>query len=86
MYVYNELKPRLAMGTHVNYDEFSVAELYAEVREHWKGPFRLGAPVVQLLAALGSLAAMWEPMQGRGTEERPRQAVEERAWTASRRT
>lgn len=43
-YLYNELKPRLAMGTHVNYDEFSVAELYAQVREHWKGPFRLGAP------------------------------------------
>ena len=43
-YVYNQLKPRLAMGTHVNYDEFSVAELHAEVRENWKGPFRLGAP------------------------------------------
>ena len=43
-YLYNVVKPRLAMATHVNYDEFSIAELYAEVREHWKGPFRLGAP------------------------------------------
>jgi len=43
-YLYEQTKPRLAMGTHVNYDEYSVAELYAEVRNHYKGPFRLGAP------------------------------------------
>jgi ribonuclease Z len=43
-YLYEQVQPRLAMGTHVNYDTFSEAELYAQVREHFKGPFRLGAP------------------------------------------
>ena len=43
-YLYNTVHPRLAVGTHVNYDEYSAAEIYAEVRERWKGPFRLGAP------------------------------------------
>ena len=43
-YLYNQVKPRLAMGTHVLYDEYSQAEIYAEVREQYKGPFRLGAP------------------------------------------
>ncbi|MFI4933575.1 MAG: guanitoxin biosynthesis MBL fold metallo-hydrolase GntH [Caulobacterales bacterium] len=43
-YLYDQVKPRLAMGTHVMYDPSSAAEIFAEVREHWKGPFRLGAP------------------------------------------
>ena len=37
-YLYDQVKPRLAMGTHMMFDEYSTAELYAEVREHWKGP------------------------------------------------
>ena len=43
-YLYNEVKPRLAMGTHVSYDEYSMPEIVAEVRHHWKGPFQFGAP------------------------------------------
>lgn len=43
-YLYDKTRPRMAMGTHVLYDAYSQAEIYAEVREHWKGPFRLGAP------------------------------------------
>jgi ribonuclease Z len=46
-YLYNAVKLRLAIGTHVNYDDYddySAAEIYSEVREAWKGPFRLGAP------------------------------------------
>ena len=43
-YLYNQVKPRLAMGTHVSYDEYVIPELIAEVRTHWKGPFQLGAP------------------------------------------
>lgn len=43
-YLYSQTRPRLAMGTHVLYDAYSEAELYAQVRQHWKGPFRLGAP------------------------------------------
>jgi ribonuclease Z len=43
-YLYNQLKPRMAMGTHVSYDSYSNYELLAEVRENWKGSFQLGAP------------------------------------------
>jgi ribonuclease BN (tRNA processing enzyme) len=43
-YLYNEVKPRMAMGTHVSYDDYVIPEIIAEVREHWKGPFHLGAP------------------------------------------
>ena len=43
-YLYNKVRPRMAMGTHVLYDTYSEAEMYAQVRTHWKGPFRLGAP------------------------------------------
>lgn len=34
----------MAMGTHVSYDDYVIPEIIAEVREHWKGPFHLGAP------------------------------------------
>jgi ribonuclease Z len=43
-YLYNQVKPRLAMGTHVSFDGYSAGEVIAEVREHWKGPFHFGAP------------------------------------------
>ncbi len=43
-YLYNAVKPRLAMATHVSYDGYALPETIAEVREHWKGPFQFGAP------------------------------------------
>lgn len=43
-YLYNQLKPRMAMGTHTSFDNYSNAETIAEVRENWKGPFHFGAP------------------------------------------
>ena len=43
-YLYDQVKPRMAMGTHVSYDSYVIPEIIAEVREHWKGPFHLGAP------------------------------------------
>ena len=43
-YLYNQVQPRLAIGTHVNFDSYSNEEILAEVRTHWNGPFHLGAP------------------------------------------
>ena len=43
-YLYNQVKPRLAMATHVSYDEYVIPELVAEIRTHWNGPFAFGAP------------------------------------------
>jgi ribonuclease Z len=43
-YVANQVKPRLFMTTHMNFDPFLNEESVAEVREHWKGPYHFGAP------------------------------------------
>ncbi len=43
-YVANEIQPRMLMTTHQSYDPFLNEEVTAEVREHWKGPYRFGAP------------------------------------------
>jgi len=43
-YLFNEVKPRLGMTTHMSYDAYSNPELLAQVREYWKGPFHFGAP------------------------------------------
>jgi ribonuclease BN (tRNA processing enzyme) len=43
-YLYNQVKPRMAMATHVAYDAYVIPEIVAEVRENWKGPFHFGAP------------------------------------------
>ena len=43
-YLYDKVKPRLAMTTHMSYDGYSNPELLAEIRYHYKGPFHFGAP------------------------------------------
>ena len=43
-YLFDQVKPRMAMTTHVGFDEYSNAELLAEIRNVYKGPFHLGAP------------------------------------------
>ena len=43
-YLANLIQPRIYMTTHMPYDSYSNAELIAEVREHWKGPYHFGAP------------------------------------------
>ncbi len=43
-YLYNQVKPRLAMATHMSYDSYSNPELLAQIRQNWKGPFHFGAP------------------------------------------
>jgi ribonuclease Z len=43
-YLANKVKARIYMTTHMPYDSCSNAELVAEVREHWKGPYHFGAP------------------------------------------
>ena len=43
-YLYNKVKPRMAMTTHMGYDAYSNPELLAEIRYHYKGPFHFGAP------------------------------------------
>jgi ribonuclease BN (tRNA processing enzyme) len=43
-YLANEIKPRMFMTTHMDFDPFLNEETVAEVRHHWKGPYHFGAP------------------------------------------
>ena len=43
-YLFDKMKPRMAMVTHVGFDDYSNTELQAEIRNLYKGPFHLGAP------------------------------------------
>lgn len=43
-YLANQIQPRMLMTTHQDFDPFLNEEVTAEVREHWKGPYRMGAP------------------------------------------
>jgi ribonuclease Z len=43
-YLFNELKPRMAMTTHMSYDTYSNPELLAQIRQKYDGPFHFGAP------------------------------------------
>lgn len=43
-YLANQIKPRMFMTTHMNFDPFLNEETVAEVRHHWKGPYHFGAP------------------------------------------
>ena len=43
-YLMNEVKPRLGMVTHMEFDAYQNEETVAEIRHHWKGPFHFGAP------------------------------------------
>lgn len=43
-YLFNKLQPRMAMTTHMSFDPYSNAELLAEIRNQYSGPFHFGAP------------------------------------------
>ncbi len=43
-YMFKQVQPRLAMATHLAYDEEMVPEMVAGVRTHWDGLFQFGAP------------------------------------------
>lgn len=45
-YMFKQVQPRLAMATHLGYDEEMVPEMVAGVRAHWDGLFQFGAPDV----------------------------------------
>ena len=42
--MFKQVQPRLAMATHLAYDEELVPEMVAGVRTHWDGLFQFGAP------------------------------------------
>ena len=45
-YLFQQVQPRIAMATHLGYDEEMVPEMVAGIRTHWEGLFQFGAPDV----------------------------------------
>ena len=45
-YMFDKIQPRLAMVTHVSFDEELVPEIVAGIRHHYNGLFQFGAPDV----------------------------------------
>jgi ribonuclease Z len=45
-YLFNQIQPRLAMLTHMAYDEALIPEILAGIRLHYNGFFQFGAPDV----------------------------------------
>ena len=45
-YMFKQVQPRLALATHLAYDEEMVPEMVAGIRTHWDGLFQFGAPDV----------------------------------------
>jgi ribonuclease BN (tRNA processing enzyme) len=43
-YLFNQVQPRLAMATHMQYEEEMIPETLAGIRVHWDGLFQFGAP------------------------------------------
>jgi ribonuclease BN (tRNA processing enzyme) len=43
-YIFKQVQPRLAMVTHMQYEEEMIPEILAGIRVHWDGLFQFGAP------------------------------------------
>jgi ribonuclease BN (tRNA processing enzyme) len=43
-YIFKKVQPRLAMVTHMQYEEELIPEIIAGIRVHWDGLFQFGAP------------------------------------------
>ena len=48
-YMFDQVQPRIAMITHMEYEQDIVNEVTAGVREHYDGLFAFGAPDVQVV-------------------------------------
>jgi ribonuclease Z len=48
-YLFDQIQPRMAMLTHLEYEQELVNEITAGVREHYDGLFAFGAPDVQVV-------------------------------------
>ena len=42
-YIFNHTQPKLGVTTHTPMDPRSIGDMITDVREHWKGPYQIGA-------------------------------------------
>ena len=77
-YMFDKIQPRLAMVTHVTYDEELIPEITAGIRVHYSGLFQFGAPDVAVVNVTKD--AVWTrkaaiPEAGNMARPSPRDAV-----------
>ncbi len=78
-YLFKQVQPRIAMVTHMQYDEQMLPEIIAGIRMHWDGLFQFGAPDVVVVNVIKD--AIWTrkaalPESGNFARPIPRDAVE----------
>jgi ribonuclease Z len=78
-YMFNKIQPRLAMVTHMSYDEELIPEIIAGIRVHYSGFFQFGAPDVVVVNVTKD--AIWTrkaalPEAGNMARPSPREAID----------
>jgi hypothetical protein len=78
-YMFNKIQPRLAMVTHMSYDEELIPEILAGIRVHYSGFFQFGAPDVLVVNVTKD--AIWTrkaaiPEAGNMARPSPREAID----------
>ena len=78
-YMFDKIQPRLAMVTHVSFDEELVPEIVAGIRHHYSGLFQFGAPDVVVVNV--NKDAVWTrkaviPDAGNMSRPSPREAAQ----------
>ena len=77
-YMFNKIQPRLAMVTHLSYDEELIPEIVSGIRLHYSGLFQFGAPDVVVVNVTKD--AVWTrkaaiPEAGNMSRPSPRDAI-----------
>ena len=58
-YMFNQVQPRIAMATHLQYDESQISEIVAGIRCHYDGLFQFGAPDVVVNVIKEAIWTRW---------------------------
>ena len=77
-YMFDKIQPRLAMVTHLSYDEELIPEIIAGIRVHYSGLFQFGAPDIVVVNVTKD--AVWTrkaaiPEAGNMARPSPRDAI-----------
>lgn len=74
-YLFEQVKPRFALATHLEYEPSTLTEVVAGIRAHWDGLFAFGAPDVQVVNVTPDAVWIREAvLPGLGTNSMPKPA------------
>jgi ribonuclease Z len=71
-YLFDQVQPRFALATHLEYEPSTLTEVVAGIRAHWDGLFAFGAPDVQVVNVTPDAVWIREAvLPGLGTNSQP---------------